>query len=121
MADLTNYGENLAVDALVGTGTFHVALHTADPGETGATSELTVANGYSRQSATFTVTDDSADNDAQIQFGPATADQGTITHFSVWDASTSGNCLFKSSLTTSRAWASGTLTFAAGALTLTMS
>lgn len=120
MTDLTNYGENAAVDALLGTGTFYIALHTADPGETGASNELTVANGYARQSATFTVSGDTADNDAQVQFGPATADQGTVTHFSIWDAATAGNCIAKSALTTSRAWPSGTLTFAAAAITLTL-
>lgn len=117
--DLSDYAENAALTALVGSGTFQVHLHTADPGETCATGELALANGYARQSVTFTVTASVADNDAQAQFGPATADQGTVTHFSVWDA-TNTNCIFKDALAASRAWPSGTLTLAAGALTLTL-
>lgn len=117
--DLSDYAENAALTALVGTGSFQVRLHTADPGETCAANELAVANGYTRQTVTFTVVASTADNDAQAQFGPATADQGTVTHFSVFDG-TGTNCIFKDALTASRAWPSGTLTIAAGALTLTL-
>lgn len=116
---LTNYGENAAAVALFDTGTFYVSLHTADPGETGASNELAAANGYARVSCTFSVSGSVADNDATIEFGPATADQGTVTHFAVWDAATSGNCLGYGALDDSRAWPSGNLTFAAGALTIT--
>jgi len=96
-----------------------VALHTADPGETGAAGEITGAGGYARQAATFTANGNgTTDNDATITFGPATgADWGTITHVSVWDASTSGNCLIKGALTASKAVAVGdSLQFAAAAL-----
>lgn len=119
MSELTTYGENKAATDLLGTGTFYIALHSADPTETGAVAELAAANGYARQSATFTIVGDTADNDAQVQFGPATADQGTVTHFTIWDAVTAGNCLVYSPLDASRAWSSGTLTFAAGAITVT--
>lgn len=120
MTDLTNYGENAAADALLGTGTFYVSLHTGDPGETGASNELAAANGYAREGDTFTVTGSAAANDSELTFGPATADQGTVTHFAIWDAVTAGNCIAKSALTASRAWPSGTLTGAAGAFTLTL-
>jgi len=119
MAGLTNYGENLAAEALLGTGTFYVALHTADPGETGATAELS-GDGYTREGDTFTITGDTAGNDSALTFGPVSADKGTVTHFSIWDASTAGNCICKGALTASRAWPSGELVAAAGDFTLVM-
>ncbi len=89
--DLSDYAENAALTSLLGTGTYYVALHTADPGETCATAELAAANGYARQGSAYAVTASIADNDTALSFGPATADQGTVTHFSVWDAVTAGN------------------------------
>ena len=118
--DLSDYAENAALDHLLGTGTYYVALHTGDPGEDCSANELTAANGYARQSSTFTVTGSSAANDTELTFGPATADQGTQSHFSIRDAVTAGNCIAKSPLTASRAWPSGTLTGAAGAFSVTL-
>lgn len=118
-SSLTTYGANEAVSALFGSGTFYVGLHTADPGAAGSTAELAAANGYARQAATFSGAGGTFDNVADVVFGPATADQGTVTHFSVWDAVTAGNCIAAHALTASRAWPSGTLTFAAGDLDLT--
>lgn len=119
MTDLTDFGENAAAAALLGTGTYHIALHTGDPGETGAANEIT-GDGVTREADTFTVTGSVAANDTELTFGPATADKGTATHASVWDAASGGNCIAKGALTASRAWPSGTLTLAAGAFTLTM-
>jgi len=120
MSDLTNYGENQAATALLGSGTFYVSLHTGNPGETGAANELAAANGYARQSVTFSVAGAVASSDATVTFGPATADQGTITHFALWDAASGGNSIAYGALAASRAWSSGTLEAAAGAFTLTM-
>ena len=120
MTDLTDYAENAAAAHLLGTGTFYISLHTGDPGEVGSANELAAANGYARQSDTFTVTGSQAANDSALSFGPATADQGTITHFAIWDAVTAGNCIAKSALASSRAWPSGTLTASGGDFTLTL-
>ncbi len=70
--------------------TLTVALHTADPGETGdqSTSE-TAYTGYSRvavnrNSGGWTVTNNSVSPTANIDFGECTASPGgAITHFSV--------------------------------------
>ena len=120
MSDLTDFAENKAAANLLGTGTYYIALHSADPGEAGAANELAAASGYARQPDTFTVTGDTAANDSAISFGPATADQGTVTHFSIWDAATAGNCICKAALTVSRAWPSGNLEAAAGDFALTL-
>lgn len=65
-----------------------VALHTADPGETGAqnTSEAAYTS-YARQnvnrnSGGWTVTDNSVSPAADINFPAGTGGSGTVTHFS---------------------------------------
>ena len=86
----------------------YVALHTGDPGETGALLELS-GDGYARTVVTFGAPTDAGDgnsqvtNSAAVTFPAATADWGTVTHFSLWDASSAGNCLWKGALTESRA------------------
>lgn len=69
--------------------TLTVALHTADPGETGTqlTSEATYT-AYARQtvartSGGWTVTANSVSPAANIDFPEATAGSETITHFSI--------------------------------------
>jgi len=87
-------------DTITAPSTVYAGLHTGDPGEDGTANEL-VGNGYSRTAGAFgnvSVIGDavSITNNAAIDFGPATASWGTITHMSIWDsASGSTNCLFK--------------------------
>lgn len=119
MSGLTNYGENLAAEALLGTGTFYVSLHTGDPGETGASNELS-GDGYAREGDTFTITGSVAANDTALEFGPVSADKGTVSHFAIWDAVSGGNCICKGALAVSRAWPSGVLEAAIGDFTLVM-
>jgi hypothetical protein len=128
MTALSNFAESLAIRwlfddvAVTRPTTWFVALHTADPGETGATGELS-GNGYARQSATFTEdTNGLVDNDADINFGPnITTPWGTVTHVSVWDASSAGNCLAKGALSSSVAIAvNDSLKIAAGALDISL-
>ncbi|AVO37395.1 phage tail fiber protein [Pukyongiella litopenaei] len=103
MSAKSNYAETLALTFLLTTDpvtrptAWYVALHTGAPGEDGTNAEL-AGNGYTRQAATFSVTGDAATNDAQILFGPATASWGSVSHFSVWDANSAGNCLYQGAL-----------------------
>lgn len=76
---------------------WYVALHTADPTETGATAECSYS-GYARQSATFSQTNNTVTTTNAQTFPAVAAGPVTITHFSVWDAVTSGNCLYKGAL-----------------------
>lgn len=85
--------------------TVYVALHTADPGDDGSANELTIgALGYARIAVSTTggfdaPTDGVTQNTAEIILGPAAGgDWGTCTHWSIWDAATSGNCLYKDAL-----------------------
>ena len=108
MTALTNYAESQIIKwlmtnaAITRPSAWYVALHTADPTETGAVGELS-GNGYARQSATFTEdTNGLVDNDADVVFGPNTGSNwGLVSHVSVWDALTTGNCLFKGALSSS--------------------
>ena len=84
---IANVADNAAVSPLTNLA---VALHTADPGETGtqATSE-TAYTGYARVSVArttggWTVTGNSVSPVANIDFGECTAAPGTaITFFSI--------------------------------------
>lgn len=85
--------------------TLTVALHTADPGETGTqlTSEISYT-GYARvavarTSGGWTVTGNSVSPVANIDFGAMTAGTGgTVTHFSV-GTGTSNAMLYKGTVT----------------------
>lgn len=93
----------------------YISLHTADPGETGA-SEAT-GGSYARQGATtFAVAASGAtENSGAINFTGMPA--ATITHVGCWDASTSGNFLWGGALTASKTTNSGdTFTINAGDL-----
>lgn len=87
-----------------------VALHTADPGEDGTTAEAS-GSSYARAQynagSGWTRTNNSVTNNAEITFATLSGALGPITHFSVFDAVTGGNCLYKGSFTTSRSFLSG--------------
>ncbi len=91
-----------------GDNQFYVALHTADPGESGtqATSEVSYT-GYARvlvaRPAGWDVTNNTASNVAEVAFPIATgaADDVTATHFSIGTAASgAGTLLEKGPLTT---------------------
>lgn len=81
---------DLARDAAAPTANLTVALHTADPGESGTQStNETTYTGYARVSVArtaggWTVTNNSVSPAANIDFGECTASPGAaITHWSV--------------------------------------
>ena len=83
---------------------WHLALFTSDPADDASGTEVsTSGTAYARQSATFTVSGDTASNSAAIEFPTATASYGTVTHVGVFDASTGGNLIAHAALTTSKA------------------
>lgn len=129
MSNLTNHLENalLAWSMTTGPATrpsaWYVALHAGDPGEDGSANELSGA-GYARVSTTFAVSGNVATSAGDVVFGPATGDWNggaEITHASVWDAASGGNCLVKGPLAAGQiVLDGGTLTIGAGALTVTI-
>lgn len=87
---------------------WYLALFTSNPGEDASGTEVsTSGTAYARQSATFTVSGNTASNSAAIEFPTATASYGTVTHVGVFDASTGGNLIAYSALSTSKAVGTG--------------
>ena len=99
-----------------------ISLHTADPGNTGA-SEVS-GGSYARTVATTNfpaASSGSCANDVAIQFPTATGSWGTVTHVEIWSASSAGTFYGGGSLTTSKAVASGdTASFATSGLTVSI-
>lgn len=90
--DIFNAGSGFSV-----AGDPWVSLHTADPGETGA-SEVT-GGSYARQQVAFgAASSGTLSNSAQVDFTgmPAT----TVVGWGVWTASSGGTCLFTGWLST---------------------
>lgn len=100
MSQLSNYLENALLNAVLRATSYtspakvYLALHTADPGEDGTGTEVS-GGSYARQEITFGApTDGETSNTNEIKFPVATANWGTVTHFSIRDANTTGNSLF---------------------------
>lgn len=94
-----------------------VKLHTADPGVAGTTAAA--AGDTSRKQYTSAAASGGVKSAATI--GPWTngGTSETITHISVWSASTAGTFLYSVALTASKAWASSD-TFTLDTLSLTV-
>lgn len=142
MASHSDYLENKLIDwllrgqAFTPPATTYVALFTATPSDTGGGTEVTggsyarvavtssLANWAGTQAAASTVastgTSGTTSNNAVLTFPAPTANWGTITSIGIFDASTAGNLLFYSALTTSKTVNSGDAapTFPAAALTI---
>jgi len=99
--------------------TAYVKLHTGDPGSAGASN----AAAGSTTRVAMTQAAPSAGSMSINGTNPSWTNGGTsetITHISVWDASTAGNFLYSVALTASKAWASGdTLTLTSCTVAIT--
>ncbi len=83
---------------------WYLALFTSNPADDASGNEVsTSGTAYARQSATFTVSGDTASTNAAIEFPTATASFGTVSHVAVFDASTGGNMIAYAALTASKA------------------
>jgi len=112
MAAASDYLEAALLDATLratsytSPSTVYLALYTSDPGDDNSGTECS-GTGYARQSVAFSRSGSTASNSAAVEFPTAGGAWGTITHFGVLDAATSGNLLYHGALTTSRAITSG--------------
>ena len=114
MSAMSDYLENKFLDHFLGTAStsapaaVYIGLHTADPTDAGTGAEVSGFN-YSRQSVSFGASSGgTASNDAAVEFPAANGGSwGTITHIGIYDASSAGNLLFHSALTTSKTIADG--------------
>jgi hypothetical protein len=143
MSGWSDAWENMIVDAVFRGQTFtapaaiYVGLLTAAPSDSGGGTEVsTSGTNYARQSigktlaawagtqgagTTTASTGTSAvtSNNNAITFGAPSASWGTVTHFALYDAVTSGTLIGWAALTTSKTINNGDAapSFAAGSLT----
>jgi len=102
---IANIADNAATSPLTN---LYVALHTADPGETGdqTTSEVAYTSyarvAVARTSGAWTVTANSVSPVATISLPAGTGGSGTATHFSVGTAASgTGKILYKGAISPS--------------------
>lgn len=127
MAAMSNYLETALVNGtLRGTtytapATVYVGLYTTDPTDANTGSEVS-GGSYARQAATFAAPSNGASvTAADITFPTATGSWGTVTHFGILDASTSGNLLYHGALAASKSITTGDiLKITAGNLSVTL-
>lgn len=134
MAAFSDYLENTLISVTLRGGTYtgtgvYVALFTADPTDAGTGTELSDA-AYQRQRAHTTVASDGftvpangvSSNARNIIF-PAIVDaQTTITHWGIFDAQSTGNLLYHSSLLNPKTLdPTDVLSFPIGSLSVTLS
>jgi hypothetical protein len=103
-----NWLNMLRATAFTAPAATYIKLHTGDPGAAGTANASAVTT---RQAATFSAASAGA---IALSNSPAftMTTTETISHISVWDASTAGNLLWTATLTTSKSVVNtDTLTF----------
>lgn len=117
---IANYAENKLLDTLGNTSfavtTCWVKLHTADPGEDGTSNAATETT--RKQVSWNSASGGSKASSAALTWTSVAASE-TYSHWSMWDASTSGNCLWVGSLSSNASVTAGD-TFEITTLTLTL-
>ncbi len=123
----SNYLENKVLDHVLGSSAYaqpsalYVALSTGSFNDDNTGTELT-GNGYSRKVVTFgTASGGSISSNSNVEFDTATGDQGTISHFGIFDASSGGNLLYHGAFSASKVISTGdVLKIASGSLTVSL-
>ena len=109
MAEMSNYLENALINATLrntsytSPTTVYVALYTSDPTDADTGTEVS-GGSYARVAVTFGAPSNGVStNSANVEFAAATASWGTIGWIGLRDASSGGNLLYHTPLTTSKA------------------
>ena len=98
--DVADIGDAAGLQNSVAAGNFHIALHTADPGEAGdqTTSEATFTSyarvAVARSAGGWTVSGSTADNAAAITFPSATGGSNVIMFWSMGVAASGASKIF---------------------------
>lgn len=117
----STYLKNKLLDTLGNTSfavtTVYLSLHTANPGDTGASEVSGGSPAYARKSLTWSAaaSGSKAISNAPVHDVPAGV---TVTHVGLWDAVTAGNWLGYVDVTDEVFAAQGTYTTTAGSLNL---
>ena len=108
MSEFSNYLENALINATLRATSYtspaavYVALFTSDPTDAGSGTEVS-GGSYTRKQATFASPSNGVtSNSSDITFDQATANWGTVSHIGIFDASSSGNLLYHTPLTSSK-------------------
>ena len=125
MSAMSDYLELKFLDHFTGTAStsapsaVYLGLATGSIGDDASGTELT-GNNYSRKAITFaSASSGSIASNANVEFDPATGSWGSVSHWGIFDASSSGNLLFHGSFTSAKTIASGDiLKVASGSLTI---
>jgi hypothetical protein len=117
---ISNYAELALLDTLRNTSfavaATYVKLHTGDAGEAGTTNAASEAT---RKAISFSAASSgSMTSSATVEWTNVAASE-TYSHWSLWDASTAGNCLWTGALSSSAAVTAGD-TFQITSLTLSL-
>ena len=117
---ISNYAELALLDTLRNTSfavaATYVKLHTGDAGEAGTTN---AASETTRKAISFSAASSgSMASSATVEWTNVAASE-TYSHWSLWDASTAGNCLWTGALSSSAAVTAGD-TFQITSLTLSL-
>ena len=119
---ISNYAELKILDHTTGRAAWtipsnvYVKLHTGDAGEAGTTNAATETT--RKVAAWATAASGSIATSATLEWTNVAATE-TYTHWSLWDALTSGNCLWTGALSSSAAVTAGD-TFQITSLTLSL-
>jgi hypothetical protein len=117
---ISNYAENKLLDAVGGTSfsvtTAYLQLHTGDPGEDGTAN---AAGETTRKAVSFgSASGGSMASSATVEWTNVSTTE-TVSHWSLWDAASAGNCLWSGALGASASLTAGD-TFQITSLTLTL-
>ena len=142
MSAMSDYLENKLVDhlfraqTLAAPAALHIGLLTSAPSDSGGGAEVS-GNNYARVAVTSSLanwagtqapasttasngTGGQTSNNAAITFPTPSGNWGTVSHFGIYDAATSGNLLFWGALTIAKTInQSDTVSFPAASLTIT--
>ncbi len=123
---MSDYLELKFLDHFTGTAStsapsaVYLGLSTASLQDDNSGTELT-GNNYSRKAITFaSASGGSIASNAAVEFDAATGSWGSVSHFGIFDAASSGNLLFHGAFSAAKTIASGdVLKVASGSLTIT--
>ena len=126
MTALSDHLENEILDHILGTGAYtmpssvYVGLSTSSFNDDNSGTELS-GSGYTRKVATFAAAaSGTTSNNAAVEFPAATGSWGDVSHFGLFDASSSGNLLIHGAFSVSKTVSSGDiLKIAVGDLDIT--
>ena len=110
---MSDYLENKLLDAVLRNTAFtspttvYIGLSTGSFGDDNSGTELT-GNNYSRVSIAFdAASGGTTDNTSNVEFAAATGSWGSVSHYGIFDASSSGNLLIHGAFTAAKTIATG--------------